>query len=171
VSNLPPLASVPLPSPPAPEDQLKANLQAIFNLLLPFLAYMVPWEYRVIAVTPGGPGTPTTVDAVPEDPLRCPHGPQSGVPVWRDAGGLPSVPVIGARGLLRFHDGSPAKPAWCAWDPAIPYPTPPPTYVPPGPLSLASALVAFATPLSTGAIDPAVAAASLGLLTSLQVLT
>ena len=147
-----------------PSDRLKSNVERLFTLLLPFIAYTMRWEYLVVSATPGVPGVPGTVDGVPVDLSRCPFGPLTGIALWRGPSGVASVPALGSRVLVEFHDGNPAKPAVCGVDPTIPAIVPD---VPPAPLTVAGALATFATPLSTGAIDPAVKSASLALLTAL----
>ena len=140
---LAPLASV-LPTSP---DRLKSNVERLFALMLPFLAYTMRWEYLVVASTPGVPGVPGTVDGVPVDLARCPLGPLTGIALWRGPSGVASVPAIGSRVLVEFHDGNPAKPAVCGVDPTIPAIVPD---VPPAPLTVAGALATFATGLTVG---------------------
>jgi hypothetical protein len=151
-----PSLSSALPSP----DRLRANIERLFTLMLPFLSYLVVWEYIVVLVTPGPIGF--TVDAVPVDPSRCPCGPLSGIAVWKGPSGSPSAPSIGARVLVRFHDANPAKPAICGFDPLVPtIPPPGPAPVPGAPLSIAGALQAFALLLASGTPTTAPAAAAL----------
>lgn len=141
-------------------DRLRGNVERLFTLLLPFLAYTLRWEYTVVAVTPGVLGV--TVDGVPVDNARCPFGPLTGIQVWKGPSGSPSVPVIGSRVLVEFHDANPAKPAVAGMDPAIPtLPPPGPVPVPGAPLSVAGALTAFAGLLGTGTPTAAPAAAAL----------
>lgn len=149
-----PLASTPVPGEPG--GRLKANFQDILALLLPFLSTYVTWEYRVVAAQVQGAGV--TVDCVPVDVIRCPFPPFVGLAVWKGPAGSPSVPVVGSRVLVGFHDGNPAKPAIVGFDPEVPT-TPPPggVYVPPGPLTLAGAVSALGAQLAlltTGPLAP-----------------
>ena len=140
-------------------DRLQGSLQAILELLLPRvmgqLACYAQWEYRVVLVNLAGPGQPIVVACTPVDAQRCPFGPLT-VPMWRGTSGLPSVPVVGSRVVVRFNDANPAKPAIVATDPAVPTVPPTGAYVPvppPGPalpLTLAGALSTFATGLNPG---------------------
>lgn len=149
MSNLPSIASV-LPDA-APSDRLRRNVERLFDLMLPFLSYMVPWEYTVIAASNG---PPVTVDAFPVDPSRCPHGPLTGVQVWKGPSGSPSVPPVGSRVLIRFNDGNPAKPSVCGFDPVVPtIPPTSPVPVPGAPLTLAGALAQFATGLNVSTLS------------------
>jgi hypothetical protein len=138
-------------------DRLRGNVERLFAAMLPMLAYMVRWEYLVVAATPSTPGIPATVDGVPVDPVRCPCGPLTGIAIWKGPSGSPCLPTVGSRVLVEFHDASPAKPAVCALDPSVPI-------VPP--LSIATALTVFATTL--GAADPPASPACTALITALE---
>lgn len=155
-----PLPALASSQPPA--DRLRSNVERLFTLMLPFLAYLLKWEYTVVAATPGLTGV--TVDAVPVDTTRCPFGPLTGIALWKGPSGSPCVPVIGSRVLVEFHDGNPAKPAVCGVDPSVPtIPPPGPAPIPGAPLSVAGALTSFATLMtaaSTGPLAPMAAPAA-----------
>lgn len=134
-------------------DRIRSNVERLFTLLLPYLSYTLRWEYTVVGVTPGLLGV--TVDGVPVDNARCPFGPLAGIQVWKGPSGSPSVPPIGSRILVEFHDANPAKPAVAGFDPAVPtVPPPAPVPVPGAPLSVAGALTSFATLMGTAATGP-----------------
>jgi len=126
-------------------DRLRANVEKLFTLLLPFIAYTMRWEYTVVAFTPPAPGVPGTVDGVPVDPTRCPFGVLAGIALWRGPSGVPCLPAVGSRVLVEFHDGNPAKPAVCGVDPSVPALVPD---VPPAPVTVAGLLATFATGLN-----------------------
>jgi hypothetical protein len=152
-------------------------MERLFDLMLPFLSYMVPWEFTVVAATPSPTPPLVTLDLVAVDLARCPVPILNAIPLWPGPSGAVAVPAIGTIALVRFADGNPTKPRVCGLDAnAIPtlveayssglvqvgdataQPVAHATWV----ANLQGDLVAFASSMG-GATDPVVKAAAIAL--------
>ena len=154
-------------------DRLKDALEALFQLMLPRLAYAMQWEGRVLLATPASPpnipvppappipsvfATPATVNVQLTDPdALAIFGPSFSaipIPLWADAGGLVTVPTVGSLVRVGFVNGSPQRPYIAGFDPQVMA----------GIGGLAYGLRLFGVAL---ALDPAAAAAAAVLLTAI----
>lgn len=155
-------------------DRLIENIEKVLGLIMPRvlegIAPFAQWEYRVVLVASVGmsgpaPGGGVMVSVAPVDPIRNPFGPLT-IQMGKGADGVTSVPVVGSVVVVAFRDGNPAKPAIVACDPSVPTVLPPGTGYVPGttvPLTVAGALMAFATTPVLTPTNLATSAAALAL--------
>jgi hypothetical protein len=143
-------------------DRLAVALEGILAALLPTIAYYTTYEYRVLAalppLVPPAPvpaGTSVTIDCVATDPPVLATFPSqlAGLVLWPGPSGLVAIPAVGSIVRVGFVNGDPAKPFVAGLDPAG--------------INTGSALLSFATLLSTASVDPVAKAAGLLLLQEL----
>lgn len=122
-------------------DRFRVAAETLFSLILPrvtaALAPYAKWEFRVTQVTPVPVPTPPIPPAtapgieltlpimISATPLSaaCPYGQQTGlsnITLWPGPDGSIAVPQVGSTVLVEFHEGNPAKPAVCGFDPQNP---------------------------------------------------
>jgi hypothetical protein len=160
-------------------DRLKVNMERLFELMLPRLAYYVQWEMQVVTATP------TTVSCAPIDPDAVAlFGPAVNVTLWPGVSGAIAQPAPGTVVRVAFINGDPARPAIVGLDPTgTPLTVAAPSVGPyviaggaspivptPWATGLATALAAMASALATATTVANVAAAGTALESALAAL-
>jgi hypothetical protein len=115
-------------------DRLKNELETLFSLLLPRLAYFVEWEARVIVATPPTPSASPPVPPAPgifivpakvsvvfvdSEAIKVFGLQLANVALWADSGGNVAVPTPGSLVRVAFANGSPTKPYIAGIDPQV----------------------------------------------------
>ncbi len=143
-------------------DRLASAIESIIDALKPTLLYYATYEYRVLVARPPLlPPAPmlssvqVSIDCVAIDPPVLASFPRSlsSLTVWPGPSGITAIPAVGSLVRVSFLNGDPARPFVSG--------------VGPGTLQTASALLSFATALSTSATPPQAAAAGLLLVNEL----
>ena len=94
-------------------DRFRESFESLVFALLPKLANLAQWTYRVQAVSPG---PPVKISGSPVN-TRNPFGNLANIVLWPGPTGGYAIPVVGSLILVRFNDGDPTQPAVCGLDP------------------------------------------------------